>query len=204
MNDIKIIVKGWVKLLPFYLFTLLLLFISCSEKDDAVEEYPDWKNKNDKFFENAYQAHDYDIALKKFSLMESVTAAHTDYVLVDVIEEGYGGESPYLTDSVLVHYAGHLIPSSTYTEGFPFDQSYQEPFDYDTAVPSAMALNNTRIGFATALQKMHRGDYWRVTIPYQMGYGASGTSDGLIPGYSTLIFDIRLEDFWTKKRGDRD
>lgn len=189
----------------YYIFIIfsLFAFAACSEKDDTVEEFPDWKNKNDKFFEAAYQAHDYDFALKKFSLMESVAAANTDYVLVDVIEEGDGGESPYLTDSVLVHYAGHLIPSTTYTEGFPFDQSYQEPFDYATAVPSSMMLNNTRIGFATALQKMHRGDYWRVIIPYQMGYGASGTSDGTIPGYSTLIFDIRLEDFWTKERGDR-
>lgn len=203
MNDIKITVKGWVKFLPFYLFILLPLFTSCSERDDTPEEYPDWKNKNEKYFEAAFQAHDYDFALEKFSLAEGVTAAHTDYVLVDVIEEGKEGPTPFLTDSVLVHYVGYLLPSTTYTQGFEFDKSYVEPFDEDTAVPAGMTVRNTCIGFATALQQMHRGDFWRITIPYQLGYGTAGSSDGKIPGYSTLIFEIRLVDFWSKEKGDR-
>ena len=56
-----------------------------------------------------------------------------------------------------------------------------------------MEVNGVLEGFATALQHMHRGDHWRVTIPHQLGYGASGTTG--IPGYSTLIFEIRLVDF---------
>jgi len=40
-----------------------------------------------------------------------------------------------------------------------------------------------------------------VTVPYQLGYGTSDSGD--IPAYSTLIFEIRLEDFWTDKKGDR-
>ena len=205
MNDIKIIVKGWVKLLPFYLFTLLLLFVSCSEKDDTPEEYPDWKNKNENYFETAFLAHEYNFSLEKFSLAEGVVAAHTDYVLVEVIEEGKEGNlTPYLTDSVLVHYVGHLLPSTTYTKGYQFDKSYLEPFDEDTAVPAGMTVKSTCIGFATALMKMHRGDHWRVTIPYQLGYGTSGSSDGNIPGYSTLIFEIQLVDFWSKEKGDRE
>ena len=189
-----------------YLFIgiTLFAFVACSERDDTPEEYPDWKNKNEKYFEAAFLAHDYDFALEKFSLAESVTAAHTDYVLVDVIEEGEGGPTPFLTDSVLVHYVGYLLPSTTYTTGYEFDKSYIEPFDKDTAVPAGMTVRSTCLGFATALQKMHRGDYWRVIIPYQLGYGVSGSSDGKIPGYSTLIFEIRLADFWTKEKGDRD
>lgn len=27
----------------------LLVLVSCSEKDDAIVEYADWKNKNEKF-----------------------------------------------------------------------------------------------------------------------------------------------------------
>jgi FKBP-type peptidyl-prolyl cis-trans isomerase FklB len=56
-------------------------------------------------------------------------------------------------------------------------------------------------GFTTALLNMHPGDYWRVTIPYQLGYGA--TASGSVPAYSTLIFEIKLVEFWSKKRGDR-
>ena len=40
---------------------------------------------------------------------------------------------------------------------------------------------------------MHRGDYWRVYIPYQLGYGA--VKNGTIPAYSTLIFELALIDF---------
>lgn len=181
----------------------LLIFASCSEKDDTVEEYADWKNKNEQYFEVAYASHNYDMALKKYSLRDEVVANATDYVLVDVVEEGDAGETemPYLTDSVEIHYVGYLIPSATYTTGYVFDKSYIEPFDFDTAVPRKFAVNGVVPGFATALQKMRRGAYWRVTIPYQLGYGTSD-KDG-VPAYSTLLFEIRLEDFWTKERGDR-
>ena len=52
------------------------------------------------------------------------------------------------------------------------------------------------------LMRMHRGDRWRVYIPYQLAYGSSARSS--IPAYSTLIFDLQLEDFWRKTLGDRE
>ena len=50
-------------------------------------------------------------------------------------------------------------------------------------------------GFATALQHMRRGDHWMVYIPYQLGYGSQSQTG--VPAYSTLIFDLRLVDFWS-------
>ena len=50
------------------------------------------------------------------------------------------------------------------------------------------------MGFTTALQQMHVGDYWRIYIPSDMGYGASG-SGTTIPGYSVLVFDLVLVDY---------
>ena len=44
----------------------LLVLASCSEKDDAIVEYADWKNKNDQYFEKAFLAHEYDEALLKY------------------------------------------------------------------------------------------------------------------------------------------
>ena len=183
----------------------LLAFASCSENDDTVEEFPDWKNKNEQYFESAYQSHNYDYALRKYSLSEEAPSSASDYVLVDVLGTGDANETacPYLNDSVEVHYSGRLIPSTTYTTGYEFDKSYLEPFDEDTAVPSKFIANGVVIGFGTALQKMHRGDHWRVTIPYQLGYGAVDMTSSGIPAYSTLIFEIWLVDFWTKTRGDR-
>ena len=187
-----------------YIFVCLslLALASCSEKDDTVEEYADWQNKNEQYFETAYLAHDYDFTLRKYSLGESATAAHTDYVLVKVLQEGSGASSPYQTDSVTVHYRGHLIPSTTYTEGYEFDKSYTGTFDEELSVPSQFAVSAVVAGFSTALQRMHRGDYWRVVIPYQLGYGTTDNSS--IPAYSTLIFEMKLVDFWSKEKGDRE
>lgn len=180
----------------------LLALTACSEKSDAVDEYGDWKNKNEKYFESAYNANDYDSAIKKYSYGTAVTPTSTDFILVDELEQGDESlPTPYLTDSVRIHYVGHLIPSPSYPEGYQFDQSYLEPFTEVTAVPSKFAVNAVVPGFTTALLNMHPGDYWRVTIPYQLGYGA--TASGSVPAYSTLIFEINLVEFWSKKRGDR-
>lgn len=181
----------------------LLAFASCSEKSDEIEEFPDWKNKNEQYFEAAYLSNSYDFKLKKYSLSDAIAAKSTDYVLVERAEgsEIYDDATPYLNDTVQIHYVGTLIPSTTYKTGYEFDKSYIDPFNINTAVPRKFAVNNVVAGFTTALLNMHRGELWRVTIPYQLGYGTSDYNG--IPGYSTLIFEIRLEDFWTKKKGDR-
>ena len=200
-NAIKIMVKGWVKVLPFYLFTLLPLLISCSESDGTEEEFVDWRSKNEAYFEQQYALHSGSGIVRKWSLDETSSGVqHTDCILVDVLEEGRGETSPLYTDSVEVHYIGKLLPSTSYAGGYVFDKSYST-YDPEVSVPKTFVVNALISGFSTALQHMHRGDHWRVTVPYQLGYGASGS--GSIPGYSTLIFEIRLVDFWSKEKGDR-
>ena len=49
-------------------------------------------------------------------------------------------------------------------------------------------------GFSTALQAMHIGDYWRVYIPSDLGYGSAGSGSN-VPGNSLLIFDLILIDY---------
>ena len=48
-------------------------------------------------------------------------------------------------------------------------------------------------GKTVFLQHMRRGDRWLVYIPYQLGYDSA--TNGAIPAYSTLIFDLALLDF---------
>ena len=195
-------VKGWVKVLPFYLFTLLPLFAACSEADDTVSEYVNWQERNEAYFEQQYETHSIKYASwTKPSSMSISDLPHGNCILVDVIESGYGTVSPYYTDSVLVHYEGRLIPSATYPQGSVFDRSFIPPFDYEVDVPAAFTLAGLVDGFSTALQHMHRGDHWRVIVPYQLGYRSEQKTG--IPAYSTLIFEIHLVDFWHEKEGDR-
>ena len=192
-----------------YLFILIVLsvaLVSCSESKGAADEYDDWQNRNEAYFERIYQHASGSSAMRllpKWSLgVSTVSVPHTDYIVAEVLESGDDGPSPLYTDSVEVHYVGRLMPSTSYPEGLVFERSYARSFDPDISPSKKMSVSGLTRGFATALMNMHRGDHWRITVPYQLGYGATASST--IPAYSTLIFDIRLVDFWSKKKGDRE
>ena len=192
-----------------WLLLALLALTSCKEEDDAVEEYANWQANNDEYFSNLVAQ-----ALKNSSInVWEVVPCYTvpivgynrnyyDNIVAEKLEQGSGTTSPLLTDSVEVHYSGRLLPSASYPQGYLFDSSFAGTFDPVTATPTKFAVTGVVKGFSTALMKMHRGDHWRIYIPYQLGYGSTARS--AIPAYSTLIFDLRLEDFWRKTKGDRE
>ncbi len=195
--------KRWVKwLLPFYLFAFLPFLTSCSEADETEEEYANWEQKNNEAFMKVYNQASSSAdgqwrAIRCYTKADSHdgTDKPYDYIVVEVMETGDGTLSPCLTDTVAIHYLGRLLPSASYAKGFVFDSSYDGEYNKATSHPYDLATpGDFNKGFSTALQHMHIGDYWRVYIPYQLGYGESGGT--IIPGYSMLIFDLRLQDFW--------
>lgn len=197
--------------LKHYIFACLSLlgFVSCSEDDGNDFDADLWKELNTKYFEMKYQTHsvksDDSFILPGWSMPSDLSLeelAHTNCILVDVVTKGSGTTSPEYTDSAAVHYSGRLIPTEDYPLGYEFDHSYLTTYDPDVDVAARVAVKSLVDGFSTALQHMHRGDHWKVIIPHQLGYGS--TDQTTIPAYSTLVFDIYLEDFWKKKEGDRD
>ncbi len=169
---------------------------SCSEEASEEEEYANWKERNEQFL--ASLANDSLSQpgwqrIKKFTLDPTVEGSASDYVYVKEIKKGEGTESPCFTDSVRVIYQGRLIPSKSYPTGFMFDKTVDGVFSVKTGYSKRQAVANTILGYSTALQNMHKGDYWRVYIPSELGYGTSDYST--IPGYSVLVFDLTLLDF---------
>jgi FKBP-type peptidyl-prolyl cis-trans isomerase FklB len=219
----RYLIKGKVKVLPFYLFTLLLLFASCKEEDDVVEEFPNWPETNDAFFSSlvadvqakkAAGETNWDLIVSYSKPTEGYSPQASDYIVVEKMESATGDnlQSPMLSDSVEVHYVGRLIPSADKYRnlGMEFDRSHSGEWNPQThcynfypekSTPAKFAVNRVVNGFSTAVMHMHRGDHWIVYIPYQLGYGT--VVRGSIPAGSTLIFDLRMEDFWTKTKGDR-
>ncbi len=57
-------------------------------------------------------------------------------------------------------------------------------------IPRTFSVNGVIDGFSTALQHMKEGDIWEIWVPWELGYGSSGS--GNIPGYTTLVFEIEL------------
>ena len=199
----------------FYFLAVALFAVfglaSCSEEDDTVEEFPNWQARNDAFFnsltDSVLNLLELNPArtdwkrIKSWSKSDSIEGSNSDYIIVNVIEEGDpASATPLYTDTVTVHYLGRLLPSVSYPYGYVFDQSYYGNYYDDVSKPLQMAIGNSGgnmlvDGFATALQHMRRGDHWMVYIPYQLGYGSQSQTG--VPAYSTLIFDLSLVDFWS-------
>lgn len=211
----RLVLRLVTGVLPFYLFALSPLFTSCKEEDDTQKvEYPYWQSKNDSYFSNLVSEATAKInaGSTTWKLMpafnkptQEYVYQYYDYVVAEELTPNTyigTGNTPYVTDSVEVHYIGRLLPSESYATGKIFDYSYELPYDAEASSPVRFAVGDMTKGFATAMLYMHRGDYWRIYVPYQLGYGSTDYSN--IPAYSTLIFDVTLVDFWRKVRGDRD
>lgn len=89
------------------------------------------------------------------------------------------GEKPTAESTVRTHYHG------TFTDGKVFDSSY------DRGQPAEFPVGGVIKGWTEALQMMTVGSKWRLTIPFDLAYGEQG-SQGAIPPYSTLVFDVEL------------
>jgi FKBP-type peptidyl-prolyl cis-trans isomerase FklB len=220
----------WTVVVALLLMVVAPVMVACSENDATVEEFADWKQKNDTHWASLMATTKQKVAggdtswmiLPAWSLENQtpyqsgskLVYDDTDYIIVHVLNEGTGGETPLYTDTVNVHYQGRMIPSLTYTGGFIFDSSWSGEYNLKTMHPSKFAVSTVIDGFATALMKMHAGDRWMVYMPYKLGYGESSpssssssyggitttsqTASSTVPSiqpYSDLIFDITLADF---------
>ncbi len=89
------------------------------------------------------------------------------------------GPQPTVEDRVSVHYTGTLI------DGTKFDSSV------DRGQPATFPLNGVIKGWTEGLQLMNVGGKYRLVIPPELGYGASGAGQKIGPN-ATLVFEIEL------------
>lgn len=105
-----------------------------------------------------------------------VTASGLQYI---VVSEGTGA-IPTKTDTVKCHYKGTL------TTGEQFDSSY------DRGQPAEFPVGGVIPGWTEALQMMKVGSKYKLFIPPELAYGASGRPG--IPPNSALVFEVELLD----------
>ncbi|MFW9960345.1 MAG: FKBP-type peptidyl-prolyl cis-trans isomerase [Candidatus Thorarchaeota archaeon] len=106
----------------------------------------------------------------------------TELLLEDIILGT--GASPTRGQTVVVHYTGWL------TNGTKFDSSVDrgEPFEFKIGVGQVIQ------GWDQGVMTMKIGGKRKLTIPPELAYGSEDIGDGLIPPYSTLIFEVELLD----------
>lgn len=100
-------------------------------------------------------------------------------VLMKYIEHGTGQVCPRAGNVVSVKYRGTLI------DGTEFDSNMNDGY------PAAFRLRDLIVGWQIVLTQMVAGDKVMAYVPAAMGYG--DRREGNIPGGSTLIFEIHLE-----------
>lgn len=164
--------------------TLCLIAGSCStdENSDNWDTYKEWREANIAF----YEEQQYSLSPEGENYYQSLTPVwnNSAQILIRYLNDRRlteGNLSPLLTSTVSVKYKGWLY------NDIPFDSSYTQTDSVYTTTPNTLIQ-----GWTIALLNMRVGDSVRVVIPYTLGYGSM--SQGVIPPYSTLVFDMKLVD----------
>jgi FKBP-type peptidyl-prolyl cis-trans isomerase FklB len=150
---------------------IIMKFINRRESEKAAKKaeadkilYKEWAQQNVDF-----------LAKNKEKQGITVTPSGLQY---EVIKLGTGPK-PTTDNTVKVNYAGTLI------NGTEFDSSVKN------GKPAEFPVGNIIPGWKEALQLMPVGSKFKVYIPQELAYGATGAGEQIKP-YSTLIFDIEL------------
>lgn len=127
------------------------------------------------------QADRYDDYLKRNGEKEAVTTTLSGLQYQIIKSGALDGPMPLEDTPCAVHYRGTLIT------GAKFDGTDSSLFGF----PALFAPSGVIMGWTEALQMMHEGDRWKLTIPARLAYGERGAGD-MIPAGATLVFDLHL------------
>ncbi len=91
------------------------------------------------------------------------------------------GDTATIGQTVVVHYTGWL------EDGTKFDSSKERDMPFDFPLGGGRVIK----GWDEGVAGMQTGGTRKLTIPSDLGYGASGAG-GVIPANATLIFEVEL------------
>ena len=118
------------------------------------------------------------LTMLAFSIMG--TFAMADELKIEVMQEG-DGDVAENGQRVTVHYEGRLTDDTVFDASKPRGQ----PFTFIIGAGQVIQ------GWEKGVAGMKVGEKRRLTIPADLGYGATGAGD-VIPPHATLVFDIEL------------
>lgn len=107
---------------------------------------------------------------------------------VEVLATGDGAAiEPGAT--AITHYTGTLLDGTKFDSSRDRGQPFPVPVGAGRVIP----------GWDAALLRMRQGDRWKVTIPWQLAYGAQGQPP-TIPPKANLVFDMEVMDVRPPRR----
>lgn len=105
------------------------------------------------------------------------------------IKEGKGKKARN-GDVVFIHYKGYLIDSTQFDSTYEMDS----PFDFKLGDPGQVIK-----GMERGIRQMKENGKAKLIIPSQLGFREKGSSTGIIPPFTTLIYEIELLKIEKKK-----
>lgn len=109
------------------------------------------------------------------------TVSYIQGMKVEIIKSGTG-EGAKIKDKVTVNYTGTLENGKKFDSSLGADRG---PFQF------TLGLNSVIQGWELGILGMKVGEKRKLTIPAELGYGASGAGS-VIPPNATLIFEVDL------------
>lgn len=193
------------------LFVVIFGLASCAKDTEVADPYANWRERNEQFLDSIADVANnppsdeiwrkYENYKIKFQEQINNPVSPYEYTTSDYVyvkyaskDDVFEGTEPVInfSDTVSVAYQGFLINDTR------FDGNYYGTFDKevnDNFTKFDVSDNGYIVGWTTAMMHMkpNTSDKATVYIPYQMGYGESG-SGNTIRGYSTLIFEIYIDE----------
>lgn len=168
----------------------LAVLNACSddENEKLLEVYTEWKSTNDEWLKKIANKTNPDGTPYYTTVVPSWNPGV--YVLMHYFNdpaETADNLVPLYTSTVDVRYIGYTC------EDVPFDSSTLVN-SYGKLGIARFQCNSVVQGWTIALEKMHVGDTCEVIVPYNVGYGSS--TSGTLPPFTTMRFNIRLEDIY--------
>lgn len=163
---------------------------ACNSDDDDVDlnSYKKWKQQNEDWVMQMQAKKNPDGTPYYQTVIPSWNPKA--FVLMHYFNdraETAGNLSPLYTSTVDVRYIGYNCQDE------PFDSSSVETA-YGKPGVRRFLCNQVIQGWSIALMDMHVGDTAEIIIPYEIAYNTTYT--GTILPYSSLRFNVRLEDIY--------
>ena len=178
------------KLLWIIAASCLLPFMpACNVSDDTdLDNFNEWKEQNEAWLKEMQARTNPDGTPYYETVIPGWNPAA--FVLMHYFNdraETAENLSPLYTSMVDVRYIGYNCKNE------PFDSSTIDN-SYGRLGIRRFSLNSVIQGWSIALMNMHVGDTAEIIVPYEVAYGTSYT--GLILPYSSLRFNVRLDDIY--------
>ncbi|MFC2136640.1 FKBP-type peptidyl-prolyl cis-trans isomerase [Bacteroidota bacterium] len=149
-----------------------------------VQTLKEYQNEKEAFLKWIEDFDEYEkIILKQFIEEEEITVAPSNTGLYYIPVKKGRGKVVEIGDTVVVHYEGKFLNGKFFDSTKKRNEAFEFVFGQKWQVIE---------GLEEAIGMMKQGEKALVIIPSNIGFGQGGSSTGIIPPFTSIIFEVEL------------